>query len=72
MQPSLGSTGDSYDNALAENVIGSFKTEEIYRRGSWKGLEDGEFATLEWMAWDHHRRRLEPLGHVPRGFRQTA
>jgi transposase InsO family protein len=47
---SVGSTGDSYDNALAETVIGLFKTEEIYRRGPWKGLEDVEFATLEWVA----------------------
>jgi len=62
---SVGSTGDSYDNALAESVIGLFKTEEIYRRGPWKGLEDVEFATLEWVAWYNHRRLLEPLGYVP-------
>src|SRR5882672_8562639 len=62
---SVGSTGDSYDNALAETVIGLFKTEEIYRRGPWKGLEDVEFATLEWVAWYNHRRLLEPLGYVP-------
>jgi hypothetical protein len=48
IEPSVGSTGDSYDNALAETVIGLFKTEEIHRRGPWKGLEDVEFATLEW------------------------
>ena len=47
IEPSVGSTGDSYDNALAETVIGLFKTEEIYRRGPWKGVEDVEFATLE-------------------------
>ena len=62
---SVGSTGDSYDNALAESVIGLFKTEEIYRRGPWKGLEDVEFATLEWVAWYNHRRLFEPLGYVP-------
>src|SRR5262249_18336279 len=62
---SVGSTGDSYDNALAETVIGLFKTEEIYRRGPWKGLEDVEFATLEWVAWYNGRRLLEPLGYVP-------
>ena len=62
---SVGSTGDSYDNALAETVIGMFKTEEIYRRGPWKGLEDVEFATLEWVAWYNKGRLLEPLGYVP-------
>jgi transposase InsO family protein len=62
---SVGSTGDSYDNALAETVIGLFKTEEIYRRGPWKGLEDVEFATLEWVAWYNGGRLLKPLGYVP-------
>jgi putative transposase len=65
IEPSVGSTGDSYDNALAESVIGLFKTEEIYRRGPWRGLEDVEFATLEWVAWYNDRRLLEPLGYVP-------
>jgi len=65
IEPSVGSTGDSYDNALAETVIGLFKTEEIYRRGPWKGLEDVEFATLEWVAWYNKGRLLEPLGYVP-------
>ena len=65
IEPSVGSTGDSYDNALAESVIGLFKTEEIYRRGPWKGPEDVEFATLEWVAWYNDRRLLEPLGYVP-------
>ena len=62
---SVGSTGDSYDNALAETVIGLFKTEEIYRRGPWKGLEDVEFATLEWVSWYNKGRLLESLGYVP-------
>jgi transposase InsO family protein len=65
IEPSVGSTGDSYDNALAETVIGLFKTEEIYRRRPWKGLEDVEFATLEWVAWYNGSRLLEPLGYVP-------
>ena len=65
IEPSAGSTGDSYDNALAESVIGLFKTEEIYRRGPWKGLEDVEFVTLEWGAWYNHKRLLAPLGYVP-------
>jgi transposase InsO family protein len=62
---SVGSTGDSYDNALAETVIGLFKTEEIYRRGPWRCLEDVEFATLEWVAWYNRSRLLALLGYVP-------
>lgn len=65
IEPSVGSTGDSYDNALAETVIGLFKTEEIHRRGPWRGCEDVEFATLEWVAWYNGRRLSEPLGYVP-------
>jgi Integrase core domain len=62
---SVGSRGDSYDNALAETIIGLYKTELIYRRGPWKGLDDVEYATLEWVDWFNHRRLLEPIGHVP-------
>jgi putative transposase len=65
IERSVGSVGDSYDNALAETVIGLFKTEEIRRRGPWRGIEDVEFATLEWVAWYNHQRLLEPLGYVP-------
>lgn len=63
--PSLGSVGDAYDNALAESVIGLFKTEVIHRRGPWKGFDDVEYATLEWVAWCNQQRLLEPLGYVP-------
>jgi putative transposase len=63
--PSVGSRGDSYDNALAESVIGLFKTEVIRRKGPWKHLEAVEFATLEWVDWFNHRRLLEPIGYVP-------
>ena len=63
--PSVGSVGDSYDNALAETVIGLFKTEVIRRRGPWRGLEAVEFATLEWVHWFNHRRLLGPIGHIP-------
>ena len=63
--PSVGSRGDSSDNALAESVIGLFKTEVIRRRGPWRTLEAVEFATLEWVDWFNHRRLLGPLGHVP-------
>ena len=63
--PSVGSRGDSYDNALAESVIGLFKTEVIRRKGSWRHLEAVEFATLEWVDWFNHRRLLGPIGYVP-------
>ena len=63
--PSVGSRGDSYDNALAESIIGLFKTEVIRRRGPWRHLEAVEFATLEWVDWFNHRRLLEPIGYVP-------
>ena len=62
---SVGSVGDSYDNALAESVIGLFKTEVIRRRGPWRTVEAVEFATLEWVDWFNNRRLLEPLGFVP-------
>lgn len=65
IEPSVGSIGDSYDNALAESVIGLFKTEVIRRRGPWRSLEDVEFATLEWVDWFNNRRLLEPIGYVP-------
>jgi len=65
IEPSVGSTGDSYDNAMAESVIGLYKTEVIHRRGPWKGVEDVEFATLLWVAWFNGSRLLEPLGYVP-------
>ncbi len=65
IEPSVGSKGDSYDNALAESVIGLYKTEVIRQRGPWRGLENVEFATLEWVAWFNNRRLLEPIGHVP-------
>ena len=65
IEPSVGSVGDSYDNALAESVIGLFKTEVIRRRGPWRSLEAVEFATLEWVDWFNNRRLLEPIGNIP-------
>ena len=65
IEPSVGSVGDSYDNALAETVIGLFKTEVIHRRGPWRSFEAVEFATLEWVDWFNNRRLLEPIGNVP-------
>jgi putative transposase len=63
--PSVGSRGDSYDNALAESVIGLYKTEVIQRLGPWRNVEAVEFATLDWVDWFNHRRLLEPIGYVP-------
>jgi putative transposase len=65
IEPSVGSVGDSYDNALAESIIGLYKTEVIHRRGPWRHLEAVEFATLEWVHWFNHQRLLEPIGHIP-------
>lgn len=69
---SVGSKGDSYDNALAESVIGLFKTEVIRRRGPWKGYEDVEYATLTWVAWYNSSRLHESLGYKsPARFEQA-
>lgn len=65
IERSVGSVGDSYDNALAETVIGLFKTEVIRARGPWRNIDAVEFATLEWVDWFNNRRLLEPLGYVP-------
>ena len=62
---SVGSRGDSYDNALAETMIGLYKTELIRRRGPWRRIDDVEYGTLEWIDWFNHRRLLEPIGNVP-------
>jgi putative transposase len=64
IEPSVGSRGDSYDNALAESVIGLYKTEVIRRLGPWKGLEAVELETLDWVHWYNHKRLLEPIGYV--------
>lgn len=65
LEPSVGSTGDAYDNAMAETVIGLFKTEVIRRDGPWRTLDDVEYATLEWVAWYNSQRLMEPLGYLP-------
>jgi putative transposase len=65
VEASVGSVGDSYDNALAETVIGLFKTEVIYAGGPWRSMDAVEYATLEWVDWFNHRRLLEPIGYVP-------
>ena len=63
--PSVGSVGDSYDNALAETINGLYKAEVIYRRGPWKSIEAVEFATLEWVDWFNNRRLLSSIGNMP-------
>lgn len=72
IEPSVGSVGDSYDNALAETINGLFKAEVIHRRGPWRNLEAVEFATLEWVDWFNHRRLLEPIGNVPPAEAEAA
>ncbi|TBA12001.1 IS3 family transposase [Rhizobium ruizarguesonis] len=65
IEPSVGSVGHSYDNALAETINGLYKAEVIHRRGPWRSFEAVEFATLEWVDWFNHRRLLEPIGNMP-------
>ena len=70
ISPSVGSIGDSYDNALAESVIGLYKTELIRQRGPWKDRDQVEYATLEYVDWFNHRRLLEPIGNIPPAERE--
>jgi transposase InsO family protein len=78
IEPSVGSRGDSYDNALAETINGLYKTELIHRRAPWRTKESLELATLEWVSWFNHHRLLEPIGYIPPAeaeanyFRQLA
>ena len=77
IEPSVGSVGDAYDNALAETIIGLFKAEIIHRRPSWKTVDAVEWETLRWVDWFNHRRLLGPIGHIPpaeaeRAFHETA
>jgi transposase InsO family protein len=65
IEPSVGSKGDSYDNALAETINGLYKAEVIHRRAPWKTRESVELATLEWVSWFNHHRLLEPIGYIP-------
>lgn len=65
IEPSVGSVGDGYDNALAESINALYKAEVIHRRGPWRTIEAVEFATPEWVDWFNHRRLLEPIGNIP-------
>ena len=71
ISPSVGSIGDSYDNALAESTIGPYKTELIHNRGPWRNLDHVEYATLEYVDWFNHRRLLEPIGDIPPAEKET-
>ena len=64
IEPSVGSVGDSYDNALAETIIGLFKAEVIHRLGPWKTADAVEWETLKWVDWFNNRRLLEPIGYI--------
>ena len=72
IEPSVGSIGDSYDNALAETINGLYKAEVIHRRGPWRSFEVVEFATLEWVDWFNNRRLLEPIGNLPPAEAEAA
>ena len=72
LEPSVGSVGDSYDNALAETINGLYKAEVIHRRGPWRSMEAVEYATLEWVDWFNNRRLLEPIGNIPPAEAEAA
>ena len=72
IEPSVGSVGDSCDNALAETINGLYKAEVIHRRGPWRSFEAVEFATLEWVDWFNNRRLLEPIGNLPPAEAEAA
>ena len=65
MKPSVGSVGDSYDNALAETINGLYKTELIRTQGPWQDIDAVEYATLQWVDWFNNKRLLEPIGNIP-------
>ena len=65
IEPSVGSRGDSYDNALAETINGLYKAELVHHRGPWKTKESLELATLQWAHWFNHQRLLGSIGHIP-------
>src|SRR3954471_5174827 len=72
IEPSVGSVGDSYDNALAETINGLYKAEVIHLHGPWRSFEAVELATLEWVDWFNNRRLLGPIGNIPPAEAETA
>jgi putative transposase len=71
IDPSVGSVGDSYDNAMAETINGLYKAEVIHRKGPWRSFESVEFETLKWVDWFNNRRLLEPIGNIPPAEAET-
>ena len=65
IESSVGSVGDSYDNAMAESIIGLCKTEKIWLEGPWRNIDEVEYATLVWVNWYNNKRLLEPIGNIP-------
>ena len=65
LEPSVGSVGDSYDNAMAETINGLYKAEVIHRCGPWKSMDAVEYATLDWVDWFNNKRLLGPIGNIP-------
>lgn len=72
LEPSVGSVGDSYDNALTETVNGLYKAEVIWRQGPWRSIDAVEYATLEWVDWYNNRWLLEPIGNIPPAEAEAA
>ncbi len=72
LEPSVGSVGDSYDNALAVTIKSLYRAEVIWRKGPWQSLDAVEYATLEWVDWYNNRRLLEPIGNVPPAEAEAA
>ena len=72
VEPSVGSTGNFYDNALAETIIGLYKTEVIHHRGPWRHLDAVEYATLEWVDWYNHRLLFRAIGDIPPAEKELA
>ena len=72
LESSVGAVGSSYDNALAETIIGLYKTEVIRSRGPWKHIDAVEYATLEWVDWFNNRRLLAPIGDIPTAEKEQA
>jgi putative transposase len=64
LEPSVGTVGDAYDNALAETMIGLFKADVIHRLGPWKSAHAVEWETLNWVDLLNNRRLLEPIGYI--------
>ena len=72
IQPSVGAVGSSYDNALAETIIGLYKTEVIHRGKPWRTVEDVEMATARWVDWFNNQRIYQHCGDIPPAELESA